>query len=443
MRGRMTFLVVFVFLVVLLGVAACTQAQPSPTVAPATATKAAAVPTQVPAATAAVTAAATKAATAAATTAPAATKAATVAGTTAAGGIPAISALHQPIAQRQDCLSCHKQDGFMPAPASHVGRTSQTCTGCHQATPAGTPPVTTLAAAKADRSPLDDAAQWGKAKVATVHVNGGLNQSETDVTLRSVYTTDTVFFQVQYKDPTESVRRRPWQKQADGTWRQLGRGERENQFYEDKFALLWNIGDTIKDFNTQGCAVVCHATTQGREQPLKYSNAPGELGDIWHGKLVRTLPVGQIDDQYLDDDQKAVEAGRKSDANTGGGYANNTKEGASTPPFALPNNRVAPPYWILDSEKTPFDDSKYKANDEVPGIVIAPFQGDRGEIAVKGGYRDGTWTMEFSRKLTTGSKTDVQFSDLAKQYHFGVAVFDNTQIGHAVQYGVTLFTFER
>jgi len=334
----------------------------------------------------------------------------------------------------------------MPAPSNHAGRTNDTCTGCHQVTAAGTPPVVSLTSAKADQGPTVDGQideVWGKAKAATVHIAGGLNSSETDVSIKSVYTQDMVYFLVQYKDPTQSYKRRPWQKQADGSWKQLGKGERENTYYEDKFAMIWPIDSSIKGFETQGCAVTCHGTTAGRDQPLKYTNAPGELGDIWHAKFVRTLPVGQIDDQYLDDDQKAVEAGRKSDARAGGGYANNTKEGQNTPPFALPNNKPAPPYWIMDAEKVEFDDSQYQANDEVPGIVVAPFTGDRGDIGAMAVWNNGLWTVEWGRKLDTGSKTDVQFTDLAGAYYFGAAVFDNTQIGHGVQYGVTKFAFEQ
>ncbi len=45
---------------------------------------------------------------------------------------------------------------------------------------------------------------------------------------------------------------------------------------------------------------------------------------------------------------------------------------------ALADNKPAPPYWIVNDQKVAFDDGKYKANDEVPGIIIAPFAGDRG-----------------------------------------------------------------
>ena len=48
--------------------------------------------------------------------------------------------------------------------------------------------------------------------------------------------------------------------------------------------------------------------------------------------------------------------------------------------FALKGNKPAPPYWIVEGEKEAFDGSKYKAGDEVPSIIVAPFIGDRGDI---------------------------------------------------------------
>jgi hypothetical protein len=78
----------------------------------------------------------------------------------------------------------------------------------------------------------------------------------------------------------------------------------------------------------------------------------------------------------------------------------------------------------------------------VPGIIVAPFVGDRGDIAAKHVYKDGVRTVEISRKLVTGSEFDVQFSDLRKDYAFGVAVFDNAQVRHAYMPGVLRMKFE-
>lgn len=150
---------------------------------------------------------------------------------------------------------------------------------------------------------------------------------------------------------------------------------------------------------------------------------------------MRTGPVAQIDDQYLDstryDKEKSPEAGRKSDPKTAGGYVDNVSDDKKGPKFAAKGNKPAPPYWILDQEKEAIDGSKYKAGQEVAGIIIAPFTGDRGDISARANWNNGMWTLEFSRKLKTGSQYDVQFDDLSKAYAFGVAVFDNAQVRHA------------
>jgi hypothetical protein len=64
-------------------------------------------------------------------------------------------------------------------------------------------------------------AAWQAAEPLTVKVVGGKNLpgGSTDVTLRAVYTPDNVYFMMQYKDPTNSVPREPWQKQPDGSWK--------------------------------------------------------------------------------------------------------------------------------------------------------------------------------------------------------------------------------
>ena len=303
-----------------------------------------------------------------------------------------------------------------------------------------------VAAAPALDGTLDGA--WQKAKPLTVKVVGGKNLpgGSTEVSLRAVYAGDTIYFLMQYKDETNSVRRSPWVKQADGSWAKLkdpnDKGGDNNLYYEDKWAMIWNISSP--SFEQKGCMAACH-TGEGKPFGNKYLPA-GEKADIWHMKSVRTGSIGQVDDQYLDDTRydkdKAPEAGRKSDPKTGGGYADNQTEDKKGPKWALKGNKPAPPYWIVDSEKEPFDDSKYKAGDEVPGIVVAPFTGDRGDISAKIVYKDGVRTSVFWRKLVTGSQYDVQFNDLKKEYAFGVAVFDNAQVRHAYTPGVWKMKFE-
>ena len=309
----------------------------------------------------------------------------------------------------------------------------------------------TLVAKKAAAPPALDGtldAAWNGVAPLTVKAMGGKNLpgGSTEISLRALYPADSVYFLMQYKDATESLKRGPWVKQPDGSWKQLkdpaDKGGDNNTYYEDKAALIWAIN--APSFEAKGCMAACH-TGEGKPYGNKYLPA-GERADMWHWKGVRTGSVGQIDDQYLDDTKydpvKAKEAGRKSDPKTGGGYADNVNDAKNGPKFALRGNTPAPPYWILDADKEPFDDAKYKAGDEVPGIVVAPFTGDRGDISMKAVYKDGGYTLVFWRKLNTNSEYDVQFTDLKKQYTFGVAVFDNAQVRHAFVPTPLKLTFE-
>lgn len=363
-----------------------------------------------------------------------------------------------------------------PAPVAEVPATELPATKVPAAipateVPAWTAPEGALVAYPVDAAPAldgvaDDAA-WATATEIVIPVSGGFDGFSTDVSLKAVYDGDTVYFLMTYADPTESFFRSPWQKQEDGSWKQIkdpnDKGGDNNSVYEDKMAFIWSVNNSIKSFETAGCFVACHAGENSDLKPYgnKYSAAEGELGDIWHWKSIRN--DGQIDDQYLDwtrfDAEKSKEAGRKSDAKESGGYADNfasmpdpadstktvadkTKPGFTSPAVDL---TTGAPGYILDSEKVALDQAALDAmpvGTYLPGIVKSPFVGgDRGDITAAWNWEDGVWTIEFSRKLTTGSETDVQFSDLAAVYYFGVAVFENAQVRHAFQAGSTSFVF--
>jgi len=306
----------------------------------------------------------------------------------------------------------------------------------------------TLTSVKVSVAPVIDGtpeALWNQATAMTVNVGGGANTGAHAVTLKSVYTDDSVYFLAAWNDPTESVRRMPWQKQAGGSWKQLKTPDAkeggENTYYEDKFAQIWNINTPA--FDASGCFATCHAgeNSDVKDFGNKYTPNPGEMADIWHMKLVRTNPTGYVDDQYLDSthySKDTPDAGRHSDPG-GSPYSDNINA-AKTAPNYTSADQPAPPYWIIDTEKQPFKDT-YKANDEIAGIIVRPPTGDRAEINGKAVYKDGMWTLEYGRKLNTGSKYDVQFSDIMKEYSFGTAIFDNAQVRHSYETGVSKLVF--
>ena len=127
----------------------------------------------------------------------------------------------------------------------------------------------TLMASKVGTAPNPSALAadpaWAAARPLTFKLSDGANfaggKGETTATLKAVYTSDMLYMLVQYQDPTNSMRRAPFQKQADGSWKALreaqNKGGDENTYYEDKWAFLWPVG-TVRNFDKQGCTVSCH-----------------------------------------------------------------------------------------------------------------------------------------------------------------------------------------
>ncbi len=338
-------------------------------------------------------------------------------------------------------------------------------------------PEGALVAYPVDTAPIldgvaDDAA-WAEAEAIEIEVDGGFNGYETVTVLKAVYTEDTVYFLLTYEDPTDSWYRSPWVKQEDGTWKQDkdpdDKGGDNNLYYEDKFAMIWNINNSIAGFNEKGCNGACHFGENEDIKPYgnKYTKNEGELGDMWHWKSVRNL--NQIDDQYLDwttidtsspeNQAKTISAGRKSDVKDSGGYSDNfaslpdpadatkTVPDKSMPGFISPSIDMTTgfPGFILDSEKVAVTKEELDAmpvGSIIPSIVKSEFVGDRGQISASWAWADGKWTIEFSRALVTGSETDVQFDDLTAQYFFGIAVFENAQVRHAYQNDVASMVFK-
>lgn len=317
-----------------------------------------------------------------------------------------------------------------------------------------------ITAAKIDVVPIldgiaDDAVWASAQKVELNFVKGGNfgGTGTTTGTVQVAYTNDTIYFLLQYKDATMNAQRSPYQKQADGSWVKLkddaDKGGDNNKYYEDKASFIFDIGESIFGWEKRGCQMNCHSGEPGKPYGNKYTEEDSETADIWHIKTVRSGPLGYVDDQYLDSTRynkdTAKSAGRHSDPKDSGGYKNIVlKDGK--PEFMDKSGKAANnggTYWLKAENAVAFDDSIFKAGDEVASIKIQKPTGDRADISLGLNWKDGVWTMEISRKLVTGSEYDVQFDDLAKEYGFGVAVFDNAQVRHAFEEKPLMLNFEK
>ena len=99
-------------------------------------------------------------------------------------------------------------------------------------------------------------------------------------------------------------------------------------------------------FEQRGCFSACHT---GESKPFgnKYTANAGERRHVAHEGRPHRATVDQVDDQYVDntryDKDKAPEAGRKSDPNTGGGYTNlSVSDDKKDPPKVRPPGPTNP-----------------------------------------------------------------------------------------------------
>lgn len=306
-------------------------------------------------------------------------------------------------------------------------------------------------------------AAWASAKPIQIVVDQLPYQSNNykgiktaSVKIQSVYDSEHVYFKIEYADPTKSLARQPWEKQPDGTWKQLKNPDqfgKENTYYEDRVAMYWDI--SARGFERRGCAVACHVAEDGKINGVdagktagrKFTRAEGQLIDMWHSKGVRTDSVGQVDDQFVNhyaDGTVNRNWGRMSDERTGGGPVDNVNK-EKTAPLYMSTKAQPDLFWIHDADKAPFVDT-FKAGDRIPAMVVSPFEGSRGDISINSTWENGVWTYVMKRALVTkhpkSAEQDVQFSDLGKAYPFGVAVFDNSQINHVYHEGSIALTFK-
>ncbi len=304
-----------------------------------------------------------------------------------------------------------------------------------------------------------------------------------NVSMRSMYDADNIYFLIEWDDNTLSLDRETWYfDPAAKLWKQESRYPTFNAdgimtrqaFYEDKFAILWNIDKSVAGWDASTCYASCHTGIGAANGYARhYTNAATERVDMWHWKSVREGAHGTFDDQYQDNTQPN---GRKSDPKTAGtGYSDNkqtlkitgTETSVSVPKYFIPARKYY--YWVTQDEINngtaklitavdtegilsydggtidPVADKDFQRAGSrsgakgMPSIVNSKVLGNEGDITALWKHTGSAFVMEVKRKLNTGDteKVDVNFSDLADQY-FGIGVFENAAVAHAIKPGLVL-----
>ncbi|MBI4650123.1 hypothetical protein HY745_02335 [Candidatus Desantisbacteria bacterium] len=207
---------------------------------------------------------------------------------------------------------------------------------------------------------------------------------EKSLAIKSVYTTNYIYFYIQWEDYTENVTHKTW------LWDKNTKQYITGDDIEDKLNLMFAIKN-----NFSACMLT----------GLDYQ------ADLWEWAAAKTNPSGFADDQKITISTKPIKRANSFKSNNG--------------------RKV----WI----KNDFDpgSASYEQNiiidykwDKVPRYIPKNPTGSRADIKAKGVWKDSIWMLEMRRKLLTDDKeNDVQFNT-NKKYPFAIAIYDHEELNN-------------
>jgi hypothetical protein len=269
--------------------------------------------------------------------------------------------------------------------------------------------------------------EWYGADSVIIQTRGGANfeYSSTPVTIKTQRSAYNVYFLLRWTDPTRSLNSHL--EKADSGWVEV-KSEFVDRFGEDVFsqdqaALYFSRSET--------CLSTCHIGGAAGSAGRHYTG--GDTADVWVWMAVSTNPVFEADDRHWTGWQADTGDGRRFDNKAAGGYRLNF-DSVLQYPYFVPTHRAfrdAIVYGTGGYEVYDPRTDKYKVGDRIPATLVAPTTGDRGDVKARGTWRNGVWTVEFSRRRSTGSNADLAFTG---ETILGVAVFDNADRKHAFDF---------
>ena len=205
-----------------------------------------------------------------------------------------------------------------------------------------------------------DEAVWKKATAITTRDK----VANIDIELRTVHDGQTIFFLVRFPDDTEDREHKTLE------WNEKLQAYRSGPEREDSFVFKWNMEPHPADLTISG------------ENLYK--------ADIWYWKASRTDPVGHADDKY------------------------HLYGAAKYPKSRSLYTRSGRPIYLArlgDDGRSAYESRTYDRYVErnVARYANRQHSGSRADVRAKGLWKNGFWTIEFSRKLNTGYPDDVQF----------------------------------
>ncbi len=326
-------------------------------------------------------------------------------------------------------------------------------------------------------------------------------QAVIDLEVQAAHDDDNLYLRFRWKTRMDRPgQMHDYMRFEDGKWAFYGghrasakvRDGREPPLYEDRLAIMIDDG-TVPMFAEQGCWLTCHdgmrdmpglpTKDQVKGHPylggvLKKSDvrkylpasrldeaagwdkpksaneiaelkAAGHFLDLMQWRAARSNAVGMADDGYVLD-YRLFDAGKKM-------FSWNVDRKTMTPKYMFDAAKVGiksltvadigdtskPHAVIKQTNAAPYDPGAgWKDGDVLPGrLLTTETEGSAGDNdSVKGVWKDGTWTVEFTRKLDTGHPGDDKILKTPGVYTIGLAVHDDnvTTRFHHVSFPLTL-----
>jgi hypothetical protein len=275
----------------------------------------------------------------------------------------------------------------------------------------------TLTAVKVDQVSMDAAADiWANAPTLTVPTVGSTDEKEdgSDVMLQAVYDGNSIAIRAEWADETMTLLKNAW------TWDGTAFTKSGN---EDRLLIHFSIGN-FAAFADKGCTAACHNQADDEETWYMATEQEGLRLDQWHWKSARTHPIGFADDKWIgiQTDPEDVESAHHGDAKESGGDSTNVNEAGDGPAFMHGSDKSS--QYILSGDEVPVDTTALSAGDIIPGYVLAPLVGSRGDVQASAQWENGRWTVVLMRALDTGHDDDVVFIP-PRPVPFGLSLVDN------------------